>query len=103
MRQAGRLLGTLREKFHWVLIDSPPCVPFADAAAIQEHVDGTILVVRAKNTAKATVARGLEAIESGPLLGVVLNDVQQTIVDRYYYRYDNYDPYKYTSDEEEKP
>lgn len=102
------LLDELRQRFHWVVIDSPPCVPFADAAAIQEHVDGTILVVRARNTAKATVLRALEAIEAGPLLGIVLNDVQQTVVDRYYYRYDDYDPYRYASegtgdDEETRP
>lgn len=99
----GKLLSELRQRFHWVLIDSPPCVPFADAAAIQEHVDGTILVVRAKHTAKATVVRALEAIEAGPLLGVVLNDVEQTVVDKYYYRYDAYDPYRYSSEEEKHP
>jgi hypothetical protein len=34
---------------------------------------------------------------------VVLNDVEQTVVDKYYYRYDAYDPYKYTSEEEKHP
>jgi Mrp family chromosome partitioning ATPase len=96
------LVRDLRERFHWVIIDSPPCVPFADATAIQAFVDGTILVVRARNTAKATVSRALEAIDAGVLLGVVLTDVQQTVVDKYYYGYDAYDPYRYTEHHEEE-
>jgi hypothetical protein len=36
------------------------------------------------------------------LLGAVLNDVSHTPVDRYYYRYDAYDPYAYAADRDEK-
>jgi capsular exopolysaccharide synthesis family protein len=99
-----RLFAQLRERFDWVVIDSPPCVPFADAHTLHPSVDGAILVVRAASTSRATVERALETLADGPLLGIVLNDVRQTVVDKYYYRYDAYDPYGYAEDsgEDEK-
>lgn len=95
----SRLLGELRQRFDWIVIDTPPCVPFADAHTLHPHVDGAILVVRAASTSRATIHRALETLSDGPLLGVVLNDVRQTVVDKYYYRYDAYDPYAYGNDE----
>jgi receptor protein-tyrosine kinase len=94
------LLAELGKRFDWVVVDTPPIVPFSDASVLQPLVDGTILVVRAGATSKATVERALENLEGGFLLGVVLNDVVQTPVDRYYYRYDDYDPYRYTDQDE---
>lgn len=95
----GAMVETLRQRFDWIVMDTPPCVPFSDAAVLQPLVDGTVIVVRAGVTAKATVERALESLEAGPLLGVVLNDVVATPVDRYYYRYDEYDPYRYADGE----
>lgn len=92
----------LRKSFDWIVVDTPPCVPFSDAAVLQGLVDGTVLVVRAGATAKGSVDRALESLEGGPVLGVVLNDVVPTPVDRYYYRYDDYDPYRYSEGGEEK-
>lgn len=94
----GAAIEELRRRFDWIVVDTPPCVPFSDATVLQPLVDGTLLVVRAGATAKATVERALESLEAGPLLGVVLNDVVPTPVDRYYYRYDDYDPYRYADD-----
>lgn len=92
----GTLIAELRERFDWIVVDSPPAVPFSDAAVLQGLADGTMLVVRAGMTPKATVLRAIDSLEGGPLLGIVLNDVVPTPVDRYYYRYDDYDPYRYT-------
>ena len=92
----GSLIAALRDRFDWIVVDTPPAVPFSDAAVLQGLADGTMLVVRAGMTPKATVIRAIESLEGGPLLGVVLNDVVPTPVDRYYYRYDDYDPYRYT-------
>lgn len=103
--RSDALAGTmeeLRKRFDWIVIDTPPCVPFSDASVLQALADGTVLVVRAGRTAKGSVERALESLEGGPILGVVLNDVVPTPVDRYYYRYDDYDPYRYAEGGEEK-
>ena len=57
--------------------------------------------------AAASVRSGVgpcASLSTGTLLGVVLNDVQYTPVDRYYYQYDDYNPRRYSrrSDKGEK-
>src|SRR5262245_6787000 len=88
----ANVLGTLRRSFDLILLDTPPAVPFADASVMGPQADAAVLVVRSRTTAKPLVHKALEALGSIPLLGAVLNDVSHTPVDRYYYRYDAYDP-----------
>ena len=61
-----------------VLIDSPPVVPFSDAAVLSRRVDGVLLVVGA-GTVKRDQARKakaqLEAV-GAPLLGVVVVNLE---------------------------
>ena len=89
------VLAVLRRSFDLVLVDTPPAVPFADAAVIGPHADAALLVVRSRTTAKPLVHKAMEAMGPIPLLGAVLNDVTHTPVDSYYYRYDANDPYAY--------
>jgi capsular exopolysaccharide synthesis family protein len=96
------LIAELRRSFDAILIDTPPTVPFADAAVFAPRTDAALLVVRSRSTARPLVHKALEALESVPLLGAVLNAVAHTPVDRYYYRYDAYDPYAYAADRNDK-
>jgi capsular exopolysaccharide synthesis family protein len=71
------LLATLRDRFDVVVIDTPPLVPFADAAVLSSVVDGTVLVVRYGKTPAAQVHQALEslgAVDAEPV-GYVLNAV----------------------------
>jgi len=94
----------LRRSFDLILVDTPPAVPFADASVMAPHGDAAVLVVRSRTTAKPLVHKAVEALGAVPLLGAVLNDVTHTPIDRYYYRYDAYDPYAYADriDEEKE-
>ena len=65
---------------------------------LADSADGAVLVIRAGVTARPLVDRALDTLESSVILGVVLNRVQATPVDRYYYRYDEYAPEQYNSD-----
>jgi Mrp family chromosome partitioning ATPase len=77
------------------VIDAPPTVPFTDAAVLAAHSDGALLVVRAGTTGAPLIRRARESLAGTNVLGVVLNDVVFTVVDRYYYRYDDYEPGPY--------
>ena len=91
----AQLIARLRVRFDHIVIDTPPTVPFTDAAVIAAHADGTLLVVRAGSTTKPLVRRARESLSGGRVLGAVLNDVLFTVVDRYFYRYDDYAPERY--------
>lgn len=84
------LLDELRNRYDRIIFDSPPIMRFVDANIINEHADGMIFVVRAGLTAKQMVRKALASVTSGRVLGLVMNDIRFTLVDRYYYRYDEY-------------
>jgi Mrp family chromosome partitioning ATPase len=77
------------------VIDAPPTVPFTDAAVLASHSDAVLLVVRAGTTTAPLVRRARESMAGANIVGVVLNDVVFTVVDRYFYRYDDYEPGPY--------
>lgn len=91
----GSLIDELRRRFDRVVIDVPPTVPFTDAAVLASHADGALLVVRAGTTTRPLIRRAWESLHGANALGVVLNDVTITAVDRYYYGYDDYRPERY--------
>ena len=85
----------LRRRFDRIVIDTPPTVPFTDAAVLNAMCDGALLVVRAGKTTGTLIDRARASLVHSTLLGVVLNDVGFTPVDRYYYQYDDYNPRRY--------
>ncbi len=91
----SRLMADLRRRFDRVLIDTPPTVPFTDAAVLASHADGALLVVRAGTTTNPLIRRARATLSSARFLGVVLNDVVFSAVDRYDNHYDDYAPDRY--------
>src|SRR5215469_10005990 len=66
----------LRERFEFVVVDSPPILPYADGRAISPLVDGVILVGRSKETTRHGLVRSMELlaeVHSAPVLDIVLN------------------------------
>jgi len=63
--------------FDWVIIDSPPCVPVADATVIAQFCDATLLVVRAGSTPLSAVRKACQELQNKKLIGVVLNAVDE--------------------------
>lgn len=98
----GGVFAELRRRFDRIVIDTPPTVPFTDAAALSTVSDGTVLVVRAGKTTGTLIDRARASLEHSTVLGIVLNDVGFTPVDRYYYRYDDYNPRRYAREEAAK-
>ena len=70
------LLGSLRERFDVVLIDTPPVLITADAALMGVQADGVVMVVRAGKAERVAARHAVEQIVhlGGRMLGAVLND-----------------------------
>ena len=71
------LLASAKEKFDFIILNSPPTLGLSDALNLGQIVDGTILVIRNGVTDRKTLKRA-EAVLRGasvPVLGYVLNDV----------------------------
>ena len=81
------ILGQLRDRFDYILIDSPPIIAVTDAAVLASKVDGVILVISAGKTKRelARKARSLLQNVNANLIGVVLNNVKyDTKLHQYY-------------------
>ena len=85
----------LRQRYKFVVIDSPPIMAATDAVILSVLADGVLLVVRSGETPKEAFTRTCELLSSvkARVLGVVLNAVDSGSPD-YYYSY-RYYPYSY--------
>lgn len=81
MRQ---ILDEAAERFDWVILDSPPMGPAADAQFLSEMVDTVVFVVRAGRSHFAHVEKAVNAIGRERILGVILNGVEDVPGERYY-------------------
>lgn len=82
MRQ---IMEEARERFDWVIIDSPPMEPTADAQFLSELVDGIVFVIRAGHTQFPQVEKAVNALGRDRIIGVILNGVEALPGERYSY------------------
>jgi capsular exopolysaccharide synthesis family protein len=71
------LLDRVGAAFDWVIIDSPPCLPVADAGVIANWCDGVLLVVRAEFTPSPVILKSRQELKARNVVGVVLNAVAE--------------------------
>ncbi|MBW1798238.1 MAG: CpsD/CapB family tyrosine-protein kinase, partial [Deltaproteobacteria bacterium] len=93
------LLGTLREQYTRIIIDSPPATAVTDAVVISKSVDGVILVIRSGVTVRQIAKNGVAQFEAvgAPVIGAILNAVDLDRDSYYYYQY-----YYYYGEDKEK-
>lgn len=72
------LLERVTPVFDWVILDSPPCLPVADAGILAALCDGVLMVLQAGSTPSETAQRACQEFRERNLVGVVLNRVQQS-------------------------
>lgn len=76
------LLNTLKDEYHFIVMDMPPLTPIADGLAISSMLDGVLLAVEWGKTPRdllADVTYGLNLADAN-ILGVVLTKVDESAV-----------------------
>jgi len=81
------LLASYTHLFDWIIVDSPPLLPLADAALWARVADGTLLVVRAGIPTKRLLQQGLESLDKAKLIGVLMNEAPDRDRVKYYDQY----------------
>lgn len=71
-----KLMARLKEDYDFVLVDTPPVLPVADARVIGSFSDGVVLVARARQTTRdaAEAARQRLGADGIHVVGMILND-----------------------------
>jgi protein-tyrosine kinase len=70
------LCQTVRKRFQYIVLDSPPVTAVADYELIQMAADGTVLIVRPEHTNRTACFKAIETVPRDKLLGVILNCAQ---------------------------
>ncbi|MBE0501708.1 MAG: P-loop NTPase [Desulfuromonadales bacterium] len=70
------LMGELKNRYHdrYVLLDTPPILPFADLRVLGEMVDHVLFVCRQGYSNLAHIEEGLDIMSEFNLLGLICND-----------------------------
>jgi exopolysaccharide/PEP-CTERM locus tyrosine autokinase len=91
------LIHEVKHKYmnRYIIVDTPPILPFTDAISIGSLVDGIVFVVREGRTQKKTIENALNLIKNLNVLGFVFNNVRKVNLDghyshNYYYGYNRY-------------
>ncbi len=72
----------------YVIFDTPPAFPFADAGVLAAYLDATLFVVREGKAGKSDVEKTIEEFKAHNLLGVVYNDARVFMKNPSYYYYE---------------
>ena len=80
-----------RERYDFVLFDSPPIMGVSDASILASVVDMSLLVIQYRKYPQVMTIRAKQMVEKvgGNLMGVVLNNINIS-QDSYYYYYSGY-------------
>ncbi len=86
------LIAEACEQYDRVVIDSPPVTAVSDPLVLLPYVQGVIYVIGFGKTRREIVSRTMQRLREcgAPLVGVVMNNIDQELHGFYYY------PYKYS-------
>lgn len=82
-------IGSVKDHFDWILIDSPPVMAVTDASLAAHHATGVLFVIGAEMTSRYAAQRALDQLEQvqARFVGAVLNRVDLERNPYYYSQY----------------
>ncbi len=98
-RRLGDVISLARERFDYIVIDSPPLGYFSDSEIIADISDASVLVVRQDTVPAPDINDAIDSLRAcrAEFLGCVLNDMQHLLrnLSSYGYGYYGYGKYGY--------
>lgn len=79
----------IRNRYHdrYIIIDTPPSLPFAETRSICTFVDGVVFVVKEGAVSINNITEAIECLKGPPLLGIVYNQASAEKRDEVYQYY----------------
>ena len=83
------IIRELKERYaeRYVIFDTPPALPFADAGVLAANMDATLFVVREGRAQREELLKALAEFKDHNLLGVIYNDARTFFKKHDYYYY----------------
>ena len=75
-KKMQELMAEIKHRYNdrYVIIDTPPLLPFAETRTLGHLMDGIIFVIQEGLVPKASIQEAIEALKGCPILGVLLNN-----------------------------
>jgi capsular exopolysaccharide synthesis family protein len=75
----AELLDLLREKYEYVVIDTPPILPVTDACVVAPRVDGVLLMIRISKHGRPLAERAKDILNGvgAKLAGIIVNAIDE--------------------------
>lgn len=84
----------------FIIIDTPPVLPFAETRSLGALVDGVVFVIREGHATMENIGEAVNSLDRSKLLGLVYNEATvQSLNGRYHYYYHGYGYDKETKDQ----
>jgi capsular exopolysaccharide synthesis family protein len=82
------VLKRARQRYDFVVMDTPPVLPVFDAAMLARAADAVLVVVAARHTPRKLLGEALNLLDGSKLLGIVFNRDERPLFGYYnaYYR-----------------
>lgn len=93
--QMKDLIKELKQRYDYVFFDSPPIMGVSDASILASEVDMAIQVIQYRRYPQPMTIRAKQMIQKvgGNLMGIVLNNINVSQDESYYYYYSGYEEY----------
>ncbi|WP_201615683.1 polysaccharide biosynthesis tyrosine autokinase [Psychrobacter urativorans] len=83
------LMTELKAHYDYIIMDSPPVLAASDAIILSAYADKVLMVTRYNRSIEGQLAYAIKQLNKANVQvdGIILNDVQQGIMDKYSYHY----------------
>ncbi|MEG9303530.1 GNVR domain-containing protein [Psychrobacter celer] len=84
-----QLLAELKTRYDYIVIDSPPILAASDAMVLAQQADKVLIVTKFNQSVEGQLVYAIKQMNKANVKvdGIVLNDVQQGLMDKYSYHY----------------
>jgi capsular exopolysaccharide synthesis family protein len=98
------MIAELKQRYDFIFFDSPPILGVSDASVLASEVDLVIQVIQYRRYPQPMTIRAKQMIEKvgGHLVGIVLNNINMSQDEGYYYYSGYYHDYYYSRDASEQ-
>jgi capsular exopolysaccharide synthesis family protein len=91
-QSADEFLKAIHSEFDYVIVDSSPVMAADDTTSFAPKVDATLFIFRFTSSSRRVSRKALELLRARQtnIIGIVCNDVSESMQEYYYYRYPAY-------------
>lgn len=85
----GELMAQLNAHYDYIIIDSPPILAASDAVILSKYADKVLMVTRHNSSIEGQLIYAINQLTKAHIQvdGIILNDIQQSIMNKYSYHY----------------